>query len=245
MFFIISHDDTRFQICRDRLPPDFPKDSVVRVNVTPESNAAPIPTWWEVPPVTWAVIQAHVQCLRRAYEAGEDAIIFEHDVIFAADFSERYPIFMKNLPDHWDMAYLGGQLLATHIYPEMKIDAHVVLAKNVHRAHAYIARHRSIPRILEWFAEACWPGPQVVDWRYGYLHMQEDFYVYIPACDWLCGQGEGYSDPEKQYYPDRWWYFTEPKKSEENAFIDHWMQTRQTFCSQEKIDTRAYVTRHE
>ena len=192
-----------------------------RQNVTPETlpEAYPLPGWWEAPADRWALTAALMTALDHAAAEGKNLCWFEDDALFVDDFKARFNDFVAALPEDWDMAYLGGQLIAAHLYPLKESAASELIAesKNVHRFHAALFRKECIPRILTWFQEPYWAGPQTCDWRIGYLQMQDDFHTYIPRAGWLCGQKGGVSQLDNIEYPDRWWHFNEPEATEEKA----------------------------
>ena len=216
MKFIISIDDARYASFMQRAIEAFGEDpGFTRISITPDDLKEPVPDWWQSPPRRWALVQAIRTALQTALDAGEDCEIFEDDCIFVDDFVKKREDFLKVVPDDWDMAYLGGQLLAVEYYPPQLINDQVFLAKNVHRNHAWICRNRSIQRLINWLDEPKWFNRHTCDWRIGYLQMRPDFHVYIPKDGWLCGQGENHSQLDGQEYPDRWWPFTVEGVAEE------------------------------
>lgn len=232
MKFIISIDDDRFARFMQRAIEAFGEDPwFTRINLTPDDVT--VPDWWEAAPDRWAVTQAIRVALVTALENGEDCELFEDDCVFCEDFTQRRTDFLSKLPDDWDMAYLGGQLLATELYPPMLIDDKIVLAKNVHRNHAWICRHRSIQRLVDWLDEPQWSNSHTSDWRIGYLQLKPDFHTYIPKEGWLCGQGENHSLLDSRDYPDRWWHYTEPEFSNERKLWDEFSQNKKETDTQD------------
>lgn len=211
MKFIISHEDEKHQAFLDRFRATGAEgaETFHRINVVPETVEVPLPSWFGALPDRWALIQAILQALKTALENDQPCEIYEQDCVFVEDYAQRRDQFLNSLPADWDMAYQGGQLLATRFYPLKQVEGNeeVLLAKNVHRNHAWICRNSSIPRLIEWLEEPDWPCSHCADWRIGYLQMKDDFKVYVPAKGWLCGQASGVSTLDKQEYPERWWAF--------------------------------------
>lgn len=231
--FVISCDDRRYDKFMKRVPDCLERRGFTRVNITPENTELDIPFWWCEPPRRYALLQAILTALKTAYRDGCDCLLMEDDCVFKPDFESRYKTFMDDLPtdeDHWDMAFLGGQLLATEFYPVMgvKENPHVLYAKNVHRNHAWVCHWATIPRLVEWLEEENWPCAQTIDSRIGYLQMQDDFRVYIPKAGWMCGQAAGKSSLVDIPFPERWWSFTEPDFTEEKKRWRH-------FCRLQKV----------
>ena len=225
-FYIISHEDEKFTAVADRLKTALKLDGKLpcyRINITPENCPEEIPSWWTAMPDRWALCCAIREALCLAIENDEDCELYEQDAVFCEDFKEKRLAFLSALPDDWDMAYLGGQLLASNFYPlqEVKENDQVLLCKNAHRNHAWICRRSSIPRLLEWLEGEKWPCKHTTDWRIGYLQMKDDFKVYIPKNGWLAGQGAGLSTLDKVETPERWWHFTEKERAQE---IERWRE---------------------
>lgn len=218
MRFIISIDDEKYQSFLQRAEAAFGEDpGCVRICITPETLETEPPAWFQAHKSRWCLCQAILTALKTARDAGDDCEIFEEDCIFAEGFAEKRERFLAGLPEDWDMAYLGGQCLALQFYPLKTVKDHpeVLLCKNAHRNHAWICRHASIQRLIDWLETGPWPCRHTTDWRIGYLQMKEDFHVYIPRSGWLCGQGAGYSSLDRREYPDRWWQFTVPEDIKE------------------------------
>ena len=214
--FVISHDDEKYAAFMERLPEVLAHHGVTRIEYTPETAPAP-PDWWECIPVAWVVVYAHLQCHKIAETNGKHAVVFEQDAVFHPDFETRFREFIDHIPDNADQAYIGGQLLHEHIQRPHPVDAnpYVLRGYNVHRAHAYITFHNALRRVIDHLEEPFWNCTQVIDWRLGYLHMQPDFHVYIPAADWMCGQAEGVSAPERVIWFERWFPISEEGKAKE------------------------------
>lgn len=54
------------------------------------------------------LLRTHVGIMKDALEKGyEKIMVFEDDVIMCDDFNERFDYYVKNLPDDWQVAYLG------------------------------------------------------------------------------------------------------------------------------------------
>ena len=218
--YIISCNNDRYQeFCR-RVPACI--GQLKRINRTPENTVKP--DWFKAKADRWALTAAYIDALEEAKAQGSDALLFEDDCVFVPDFETRYNEFMEGLPDDWDFAYLGGQLLAAKMYPPKAVEGFnaVLDGRFVHRTHAWALRHKAIDAVLSAWNNPSYPGICTCDWILGYLHLQANIHVYIPASGWLCGQGENESALTCKREPERWWHFTEPELQNEieriNAF---------------------------
>lgn len=218
MKFILSVDDDRYNGFMNRFHEAFEGPTEIqRIGYTPDNLPVPVPKWWGTQPARWALVQGDLFALNTAYDAGEDCELYEDDCIFCKNFLERRNEFLSALPDDWDMAFQGGQLLGLKYYPLLEVPGNdkVLHSRSVHRNHAWICRHDSIPKVLDWYNQPDWFNRHTWDWRMVYLHTHKDFKAYIPKDGWLCGQGAGTSSLNGKTYPDRWWHYTQPEAEEE------------------------------
>ena len=218
MKFILSIDNERYNRFMTRFQEAFKEPTeITKIGYTPDTLPVPVPRWWQTAPARWALVQGDLFALCTAYEAGEDCELYEDDCVFRKDYLERRNTFLNNLPDDWDMAFQGGQILARNYYPLRAVDGndHVLRTQSAHRNHAWICRHTFIPTVLDWYNKPLWPGRHTWDWRMVYLHTNPEYHIYIPKAGWLCGQGSGTSSLEGITYPERWWHYTEPECTEE------------------------------
>lgn len=220
MRFIISIDDTRREAFLQRAAAAFQEPvTFTHIGFTPDTMPVQVPAWWGTPARRWALVQGILTALKTAREAGEDCELYEDDCIFTDSYLAKRHAFLDALPDDWSMAYQGGQLLARDLYPLEEVEGNpaVLRTKSAHRNHAWLCRHQAIERLVAWLEEPYWTGRHTCDWRIVYLHTKPDFKAYIPRGGWLCGQGANHSQLEGIDYPDRWWHFTEPERTEEIA----------------------------
>ena len=69
-----------------------------------------------------AITLSHVYCLREIAAKYEYGLIFEDDVILACNFNIKLENYMKQLPDDWDMLFIGDGC-GFHIYPQIIRDS--------------------------------------------------------------------------------------------------------------------------
>ncbi len=84
-------------------------------------------------------------------EKNEMTLVIEDD----CDFNDNIQIFskyLKELPEDWDLLYLGG---INQDAPE-QYSKHLDLAKNILQTHAYIIKDKFIPTLLETLTNHRW-----------------------------------------------------------------------------------------
>lgn len=223
MVFVVSCDDYKYEKFLERFP--LKEINVHRVNITPETNKIEQPEWFRGGKDRWALQCAWITCLNLAKSAGKCAWMMEDDCIFIDNFKERLDNFLGALPEDWDSAYLGGQLIGQFCYPYKKVDNNpfVFEAPMVHRCHSWMVRDGvSTERVIAKLNDKNHTGDCVCDWFLVYLHRKNDFKVYIPAEGWLCGQGCIPSQLMRADQPERWWHFLPELAKQEVKDQENW-----------------------
>lgn len=138
-------------------------------------------------PATWACKESHLSVMKQAIKDGVKRLfVFEDDALFVDDFDTKFPQFYKELPEDWDMLYLGAWHLVSQPYKEG-----IVKMIESYSAHAYgINQHY----MEEAFSSAYKPNP--IDIALAKKHPHIKAYCAKPA---LVGQTPGYSDIEREY----------------------------------------------
>jgi len=117
-------------------------------------------------------------------------LILEDDVEFSDDFKERIGDFLNNIPDDWDMIYLGGNHL-DH-FP-VKVNDHVSRCISTRSSHAIIYKNTCYDYFIDALAKMDNPLDEV------YAKAQRDkvvvAYVPVPPLAW---QFDGHSDIENR-----------------------------------------------
>lgn len=119
--------------------------------------------------------------------AGERILVLEDDVVFCSFFKELYSIMYNELPDNWDMLYLGGnadrpQVRHSHwLYKAVGIlTTHAILYSG--RMTQWLANNMQVPEVVTrqntidvWYANEIQPKfncfiayPQIAAQRLGY-----------------------------------------------------------------------------
>lgn len=157
----------------------------------------------------WGCFQSHLHIWKQAVEDGlQNVLIMEDDCIFCGNFSQRAKVFLQNVPDDWDMIYLGGEHLHTDRIPPIRINEYVIRGRNVNRTHAYVVNRSMMEYLIDKLSKK-WPKQRPnnyynFDYQLGATH--EDKNAYCPT-QWLCGQKAGHSDVMhgRRFMSTMWW----------------------------------------
>lgn len=138
-------------------------------------------------PPTWACKESHVAVIKQAVADNVKRLfIFEDDALFGAEFDTKFPLFYKELPEDWDMLYLG----AWHIVSQPYKDGIVKMVES-YSAHAYGINEHYLQKA---FSQVYVPKP--IDIALSLKHPRIKAYCAKPA---LVGQKPGFSDIEKEF----------------------------------------------
>lgn len=185
----------RLEAFRKRIPVDWPFP-YPEVFTGIEGQLVPPPIWWKSGGGAWGCHRTHTRiqedCLNNNINS---VMVCEDDAVFVDGFSEKAVAFLNNLPDDWQIVYLGGQHIQTDQRLPRKINDWVYQPYNINRNHCYILRGR---RAIELYFRHLtnyldWQSPHHTDHRLGELHKTSPPGLYCPR-EWLVGQSEGRSD---------------------------------------------------
>lgn len=173
-----------------------------------------VPTEVKLPAGAWGCMLSHLAIWREAICRGYHlhdgvVVVFEDDAVFAPDFASRSIEAMRSLPHGWGMLYLGGQHTHTSERRPVEISPGIDQAYSVNRTHAYAIRGKAIATAYRDLADPVLAMQQRhmhIDHRLEILHREGRIGVFSTR-PWLCGQGAGTSDIQRQSRPDgeRWW----------------------------------------
>ena len=138
-------------------------------------------------PPTWACKESHKSVIKQAVEDNVKRLfVFEDDALFVENFNEKLGELYKELPEDWDMFYLGAWHLEYEKYKEG-----LVKMKDSYSAHAYGINEHYLD---DAFSAVYKPKP--IDIALSSKHPHIKAYCAKPA---LVGQTPGYSNIEKEY----------------------------------------------
>lgn len=127
---------------------------------------------------------SHVSCVMTAKDLGwNNVLIFEDDVEFRDNANELFDKCIKNMPEDWDMIYLGGN----HWGRDLKLTPQMTqVAPNIYKTthtlttHAYAIKETMYNAVIKHLSKAS----KQVDVMY--VDLQPDFNVYaiFPNLAW-------------------------------------------------------------
>jgi hypothetical protein len=167
------------------------------------------PAWWHQGGGAWGCYRSHLNILEACLNDQVDSVlILEDDAIPVPDFAKRVHAFLKEVPDDWDMLYLGGQHLFQNRSPPITVNLEVVQVYNVNRTHAYAVRGKMLPILYNHLLPKEWRKGQHIDHHFGHLHQKREHHIYAPT-EWLIGQNQGKSNISGKTNPIRYWNGTD------------------------------------
>ena len=166
-----------------------------------------IPTEWNFCPGAYACYRSHLKLLKHAAKNTDAKAIcvFEDDAMPMRDSNTREAFLdlVVEVPENFDMFYLGGQLLYADKHPPMRISETIWRAFNVNRLHAYVVSRKFVNKLISHLQKPIAPQHHI-DHHIGILHSDPQNKVYIPQT-WLFGQCAGKSDINNGVLGQNWW----------------------------------------
>src|SRR6185369_3422104 len=137
---------------------------------------------------------SHVRVVSEARASGAPSVlIFEDDTILDPDFQNKFASFSKEVPDDWDMLYLG----ALHKDAPVKISEHVGRITKANSTYAYALKHT----IFDEFVALNQRAGHVLDMNSYLLQERFNCYCFMPNLAWVEAE---YSDVQNRL--ERHWY---------------------------------------
>lgn len=177
---------------------DNPFKSVERISAfTPETVPIPQPKWYDATgDGSWACYLSHMYQIKRAIDDGiKSLLIFEDDAVFEPDFRKHYDKFFYNIPNNWEVVYLGGKHKRK---PKMTAPWFSMCSDTVLH-HAWGMRDRGLTKVYEHLND--FGGLQQLKHRkqnkdqwIGEGIFNNKFKTYSPSKVWMVHQDAGYSD---------------------------------------------------
>jgi GR25 family glycosyltransferase involved in LPS biosynthesis len=141
-------------------------------------------SWFPAVDGGWRGCKAsHTALWQQAVSAGKTVAIMEDDVAFVPRFPQRLRAALAELPDDWDVVFLGGHSSAEPTW----CGRTVARVRSVMWTHAYLARPEALAYSLDAVREIDAP----LD--YAWAGRMAPLRVYR-AWPWLVGQQDGWSD---------------------------------------------------
>lgn len=128
-------------------------------------------------------------CIKYAKQLGLNSfLLLEDDIQFDEDLQVNFSKIVKEVPDDWDMLYLGGQHF--HGMNLQQVSEHVFKCEYTLAAHSVGFKHTVYDRFIDSLINITKP----CDVHYAESHREINAYVIIPHLTW---QRNSYSDIEK------------------------------------------------
>ena len=130
---------------------------------------------------------SHYGAIKKGYDNGyNNVFIFEDDFILVDNFEEELEKAIQELPEDWDMFYLGANHLSKKNFP-IKVTERIYKLRGSFAAHAYAVNGKFFEKIT-YTLEHMDKGS---DQHFSDLHKEFNCYVTWPHLAW---QRAGYSD---------------------------------------------------
>lgn len=168
-------------------------DSVRRFSAI-DGNETVLPHGWLHTTGAYGCLLSHVQVVREARDAGVPSVlIFEDDAVFDPHFKEKFASFIQELPDDWDMLFLG----ALHKDAPTKVSEHVARITKANSTFAYAIRNTVFDAFIELNSRA----EHVLDMNSYVLQERFNCYCFMPNLVWVESE---YSDVQNRV--ENHWY---------------------------------------
>lgn len=140
---------------------------------------------------------SHIKTLEYVLDNGSQChFIMEDDCKLDDNFNDKLSEYSKQLPNDWDLLYLGGSLINASIYDggnlinngaSENFSQNLLSAKNVLTTHAYIIKNDSIRKLLSVIKSR----KDRIDILFQEFQKQANCFIVYPELAW---QKAGYSD---------------------------------------------------
>ena len=159
-----------------------------------DGNEVVLPHDWTHTAGAYGCLLSHAQVVREARDAGASSVlIFEDDVVFDPQFKEKFATFIQELPDDWDMLFLG----ALHKDEPVTISRHVGRITKANSTFAYALRNTVFDAFIELNSRA----EHVLDMNNYVLQERFNCYCFMPNLVWVESE---YSDVQNRL--ENHWY---------------------------------------
>jgi len=134
---------------------------------------------------------SHLFAMKIAKQLGlKNYLIFEDDVEFVENFCEKFDGIKDQIPDNWDMLYLGGQHF--HGMNLQKITENIFKCEYTLTTHSFAIKDTVYDLFIDKLIDITKP----CDIHFAEQHKNINAYVILPHLTW---QSNSYSDVEKSH----------------------------------------------
>jgi glycosyl transferase, family 25 len=153
-----------------------------------------LPNNWVHTPGAYGCLDSHVRAIREARDANAASVlIFEDDVVFDPQFKEKFATFIQELPEDWDMLFLG----ALHKDEPVRVSEHIARITKANSTFAYAIRNTVFDPFIELNSRA----KHVLDMNNYALQERFKCYCFMPNLVWVESE---YSDVQQRF--ENHWY---------------------------------------
>jgi GR25 family glycosyltransferase involved in LPS biosynthesis len=169
---------------------DFQRFSAVDGNTLEHSDS--------MTPGQYGCYTSHLNVLKDCIENNIQTVaIFEDDVEFCENFEEKFSNIYYDIPDDWDIIYLGHNIPSTTSTPTAS--PNILKISGAYSLHAFILNRKAIEIALDGLVAT----PQIVDVYYAKIQSFLNAYGFV---DQFCSQAPGWSDIAQAKIDYRWIY---------------------------------------
>ncbi len=159
-----------------------------------DGNNIALPDNWIHTAGAYGCLRSHIEVVREARGASlSSVLIFEDDVVFDPEFKEKFATFIQELPDDWDMLFLG----ALHKDEPIKVSEHIGRITKANSTFAYAIRNT----VFDAFVDLNSRAEHVLDMNNYVLQERFNCYCFMPNLVWVKSE---YSDVQKRL--ENHWY---------------------------------------
>ena len=148
----VPSNTERLEGFRSEYPSGLPEPVVYPAKT---GNEVEVPNWWKGNANSWALVQNAKAILEQ--EHSEPFMICEDDCAFSHDFVDVMQTAIANIPNDWDLLYLGGRHEdSLHAYP-VKVNDYVLKCRYTPGAFCFVVNPNAIQKILQLLNTENWP----------------------------------------------------------------------------------------
>ena len=131
---------------------------------------------------------SHLNLIKTCKERGYNRVlILEDDIILSDDFESRFKEYIKEIPENWDMFYLGGNHNEHSGMKLNMISPNVGKCSHTFSAHAYAINEKMFDETISIISKA----EKEVDVYYSEFQNRKNIYTFFPG---IASQKADYSD---------------------------------------------------
>lgn len=178
------------------------------------------PKFWNAGNGAWGCYKSHLNILEtQMNEHTESYCVFEDDAIPSAIYDEYERTVLAELPDDWEMFYIGGQLLHEWDHPPKQISDNIYIPYNVNRTHGFMVHSRGYKKLYNHLCNVPFENEFHIDHHLGRIHESAEIKVYVPG-KWLIGQAGSSSNVSGKVSDTIYW------NDPETVSVDNWLFKR-------------------